>query len=435
VTQKGLVEEMSIHQVKHGQTLVIEGPARIVVDDGELTLIGAPLQKGDALVIKKSRHVAIEGIIDSKLKISLGVGAHVDLLNISTIPLEWKELAETLNKRIIPFRAVFFGDVDTGKTTFVTYLANLFYQWGRRAGILSTDLGQGFPGLITLYHLETPIIDMAEIRPTDAFFVGSTTPNNFENRVMIGTQSMLKKAETLGIEALFVDTTGWIYGFKARELKKSLIQLIQPDLIIAVEKGRELEHLIRPFLNSTKVLRMPVSPKIRYRDRTDRKFLRESMLSKQLAGSDTIPFHFKEISFLNSFLNTGEIVSGTMSEKISEIIGYVPKYIELCHDVIIIAEDPEMPLSENIVEKFQEEFPNLPIQLINANIIENVLVGLLDFQNTFLGYGVITNIDFFKHLITIYTPVSKENIASIQFGSFKVTQDGQELCWIHPWSF
>ncbi len=415
--------------------IIVEGPARIVVDEGELTLIGAPIRKGDAIIVKKSRHVAVEGITDSTLKISLGASASVDLLNTSTIPLEWKELAETLNKRILPFRAVFFGDVDTGKTTFVTYLANLFYQWGRRTGILSTDLGQGFPGLITLYQLETPIIDMAEITPTDAFFVGSTTPDCFENRVMIGTQSMLKKAESLGIEALFVDTTGWVYGFKARELKKSLIQLIQPDLLIVVERERELEHLIRPFLNATKVHRMPVPPKIRYRDRTDRKFLRESMLSKQLSGSDTITFHFKEISFLNSLLNTGEIVSGTRSEKISEIIGYVPKYVELCHDVILIAEDPEMPLSENMVEKFQEEFPHLPIQIISTKIIENVLVGLLDFQNTFLGYGVVTNIDFFKHLITIYTPVSKEHIASIQFGSFKVTQDGQELCWIHPWSF
>jgi len=428
---------VSIHKIKSGETLIVEGPARIVVDEGELTIIGAPIRQGDAIIVKKSRHVALEGTTDSILKISLGASASasVDLLNTSTIPLEWTELAETLNKRILPFRAVFFGDVDTGKTTFVTYLANLFYQWGRRTGILSTDLGQGFPGLITLYQLETPIIDMAEIAPTDAFFVGSTTPDCFENRVMIGTQSMLKKAESLGIEALFVDTTGWVYGFKARELKKSLIQLIQPDLLIVVERERELEHLIRPFLNSTKVHRMPVSPKIRYRDRTDRKFLRESMLSKQLSGSDTITFHFKEVSFLNSFLNTGEIVSGTLSEKISEIIGYVPEYIELCHDVIIIAENPETPLSENMIEKFQEEFPHLPIQIINAGIIENVLVGLLDFQNTFLGYGVVTNIDFFKHLISIYTPVSKENIASIQFGSFKVTQDGQELCWIHPWSF
>jgi polynucleotide 5'-kinase involved in rRNA processing len=276
---------------------------------------------------------------------------------------------------------------------------------------------------------------MAEIMPTDAFFVGSTTPDCFENRVMIGTEAMIKKAESLGIEALFVDTTGWVYGFKARELKKSLIELIQPDLLVVIERERELEHLIRPFFNSLKVLRMPVSPKIRYRDRTDRKFLRESMLSKQLSGSDTITFHFKEISFFNSFLNTGEIVTGTLSEKISEIIEYVPKYVELCSDVILIAEDPETPLSENTIEKFKEEFPHLPIQIISAEIIENVLVGLIDFQNTFLGYGIITNIDFIKHQITIYTPVSKEQIASIQFGSFKVTPDGRELCWIHPWAF
>jgi len=426
---------VSIHKIRSQETIIVEGPARIVVDEGELTLIGAPIRQGDVIIVKKSRHVAVEGTTDSTLKISLGVSAHVDLLNTSTIPLEWKELAETLNKGILPFRALFFGDVDTGKTTFVTYLANLFYQWGRRTGILSTDLGQGFPGLITLYQLETPIIDMAEITPTDAFFVGSTTPNCFENRVMIGTQSMLKKAESLGIEALFVDTTGWVYGFKARELKKSLIQLIQPDLLIVVERERELEHLIRPFLNSKIIHRMPVSPKIRYRDRTDRKFLRESMLSKQLSGSDTITFHFKEINFLNSFLNTGEIVSGALSEKINEIIGSVPKYVELCQDVIIIVEDPETPITENMIEKFQEEFSHLTILIMNAKIIENVLVGLQDFQNKFLGYGVVINIDFFKHLITIYTPVSKENIASIQFGSFKVTQDGQELCWIHPWSF
>ena len=123
MTQNGLVKEMSIHQVKHGETLVIEGPARIVVDDGELTLLGASLRKGDVLIIKKSRHVAIEGVTDSKLKISLGGGAHVDLLYTSTIPLEWKELAETLKKYTTPFRAVFFGEFS------VSLLAD-FAVWG-----------------------------------------------------------------------------------------------------------------------------------------------------------------------------------------------------------------------------------------------------------------------------------------------------------------
>ncbi|MFX1518471.1 MAG: Clp1/GlmU family protein [Promethearchaeota archaeon] len=426
---------MSIHQVKHGETLVIEGPARIVVDEGELMLIGAPLLKGDALIIKKSRHVAIEGVTDSKLKISLGVGAHVDLLDTSTIPLEWKELAETLKEHTLPFRAVFFGDVDTGKTTFVTYLGNMFYQLGINTGIISTDIGQGFPGLISLYKLNNSIIDMSEATSTDAFFVGATTPNCFEHRVMVGTQKMLKKAEILKLDALFIDTTGWVYG-KARELKTSLLQIIQPDILVTVEKENELDHLIKPFLNLiNEIYRMPASQKVRYRDRTDRKFLRESMLAKQLTDSNIITFHFKEIGFVNTFLNTGEIVSEALGERISRIIGYIPKYIELCHDVLLVVEDIEQPLSDDVIETLQEEFPSLAIRIIDTKTIENVLVGLVDPQDTFLGYGVITNVDYAKQCISIYTPVKKEKIASIQFGSLKVTQSGQEICWIHPWSF
>jgi polynucleotide 5'-hydroxyl-kinase GRC3/NOL9 len=436
VTRKGLVKEMSIHQVKHDETLVIEGPARIVVDDGELTLIGAPLRKNDALIIKKSRHVAIEGVTDSTLKISLGAGAHVDLLNMSTIPLEWKDLAENLKKHTLPFRVLLLGDVDTGKTTFSQYLANLFCQWGINTGILSTDIGQGMPGLVSLYVLDDPIIDMNDISPVDAFFVGSTSPNCFEHRVMVGTQKMLKKAKKLGIKALFTDTTGWVYGYKARELKNSLLQLIEPEILITVEKEDELEHLIRPFLNSgqMKIYRMPVPQQIRHRDRIDRKFLRESMLAKQLTDSNMITFHFKEIGFVNTFLNTGEIVSEALGERIGEIIGYVPKYIELCQDVLLIVEDKQKPLSDNLIGKLQEEF-RITIRIIDETTIENVLVGLVDSQDTYLGFGVITHIDFFKHLLTVHTPVTKERIAAIQFGCIKVTQGGQELCWIQPWSF
>ena len=431
-------ENLSIHKIKQGETLVVEGPARIMLEDGELTLIGAPIRQGDKpLIVKKSRQVALEGVTDSILKISLGVGAQVELLDTSTIPLEWKELAETLKKHSLPFRAIFLGDVDTGKTTFVMYLGNLFCQWGMKSGILSTDIGQGFPGLISLFQLNNPIIDMAEVTPTDAFFVGATSPNCFEHRVMTGTQKMLKKAELLKIEILFIDTDGWVYGNKARELKTSLLQLIQPNVLVVVERERELEHLVRPFLNLIDdVYRMPASQKIRYRDRTDRKFLRESMLSKQLrANSNSTTFHFKEVGFINSFLNTGEIVSKALCEKISEILGYVPEYIELCQDVLLIVEAIEHPLSDIVIEKLQEEFSHLIIRIIDPKTIENVLIGLLNHQNRFLGFGVVTHIDFLKQLITIYSPVSKDKITSIQFGSIKITQNGQEICWIRPWSF
>jgi polynucleotide 5'-kinase involved in rRNA processing len=429
---------LSVHKIKRGDTLIIEGPAHIVVDNGELTHIGAPLRPGDDIIIKKSRHVAVEGVTDSILKISLGAGASVDLLNTSTIPLEWKELADTLKKHSLPFRAVFLGDVDTGKTTFVMYLGNLFCQLDIKSGILSTDIGQGFPGLISLYQFDSPLIDMAEVTPTDAFFVGATSPNCFEHRVMVGTQKMIKKAKSLKIEALFVDTTGWVYGYKARELKTSLLQLIQPDVLVVVEREHELEHLVRPFLNLIdEVYRMPASPKIRYRDRTDRKFLRESMLAKQFTDTDSnaTSFHFKEINFINSFLNTGEILPEALNERINEIVGYIPEYVELCQDVLLIVEDPEKPLVDNMIGKLQEEFSRLTIRVIDAKTLENVLVGLLDPHNNFLGFGVVTQIDFIKQLITIYTPVSKEKVAALQFGCIKVTKRGQELCWIPSWSF
>ena len=64
---------MSIHKIRSGETLIVEGPARIVVDEGELTLIGAPIRQGDNIIVKKSRHVAVEGITESTLTISLGI--------------------------------------------------------------------------------------------------------------------------------------------------------------------------------------------------------------------------------------------------------------------------------------------------------------------------------------------------------------------------
>ncbi len=128
-------------------------------------------------------------------------------------------------------------------------------------------------------------------------------------------------------------------------------------------------------------------------------------------------------------------MSDAIGEKIGEIVGYVPEYIELCSDVLLIVENIEQPLSDSVIDKLQEEFSYLIIRVFDSKTIENVLIGLLDSQNNFLGFGVVTHIDFVKQIITILSSVTKDKIASIQFGSLKVTQSGQEICWIRPYSF
>ena len=66
------------------------------------------------------------------------------------------------------------------------------------------------------------------------------------------------------------------------------------------------------------------------------------------------------------------------------------------------------------------------VKLIQESDEQGLLVGLHDEEEKFLGIGILDNIDYGRHIIQVYTPVTA-NIASIHVGQVKLDKKGKEI--------
>jgi polynucleotide 5'-hydroxyl-kinase GRC3/NOL9 len=166
------------------------------------------------------------------------------------VPREWHEAAQRLGRDDIRTVGV-IGRTDSGKSMLTHFLFTSAIQTGRDAALIDTDLGQkmiGPPACVT----------MSDAQGLALAFVGSTDPVLGWKPLLEGTQRLLSRTDaTIKI----VNTSGLLSG-PGRRLKAAKLQVIQPDLLIALGDAPEVEPIIseRPDIP---VLHLPSSPHAR----------------------------------------------------------------------------------------------------------------------------------------------------------------------------
>jgi polynucleotide 5'-hydroxyl-kinase GRC3/NOL9 len=166
------------------------------------------------------------------------------------------------------------GGLDSGKTTLGKTIAAAGVRAGRTVAYLDADLGQkatGPPTAVTLKMLRSP----AEVpeegppavlgEPDAMYFVGSTSPSGQLLPLVVGTGRMLARAVDEGAELVVVDTSGLVSGVYGQILKYHKVELIQPDVVIGLARGEELDPLLGIFQRffDTEVLVLPVHADVR----------------------------------------------------------------------------------------------------------------------------------------------------------------------------
>lgn len=158
---------------------------------------------------------------------------------------------EAVFERLLANPGVVFllGAIDTGKTTFGVELLRRASAAGIPAAIVDGDIGQstvGPPTTIGLKLCSTMTTFSREtLRPADAMcFVGSLTPPGYMLGLVSGTAKLTAKAKEAGCRLTVVDTTGHVAGIGGQTLKFFKMDLVQPDFVVAFERGGELEPTI-----------------------------------------------------------------------------------------------------------------------------------------------------------------------------------------------
>ncbi len=426
--------------VKRGNSIFVEGPARIEIKEGTGIVFGREVYPGDTIVVKRAKAVGIAALDrDLTVDIVSGVEPRYEIIEGSLFPDDWFHAADVISELEKPAIVAVLGDVDTGKSTLVTFLANILFKRGFKVAIVDEDVGQsdiGPPCVIGLSFMDRQIFFLEELEFHDGYFVGSITPSGLLQRSIVGVRLLLDRALEEGAEVILINTTGWVYGRGARELKTLILRVLRVNCIIAIEKSRELEHLIAPFRRSgtLRILRVTSPPRIRERDRVDRKFLRETSFEKYLRDAKEVKLKLDDVGIVYGFLGTGRPATPEELSLIEKIVGVKVEYAEISRDAVVVITAERVKVDALMVSALKLHFNCQDVRVVHYGDFKGTLVGLSSSDGRFLGLGIISQFNPKSRELTILTPVKAEDIAIIEYGCVKVSPEGKEERIFHPWS-
>jgi polynucleotide 5'-hydroxyl-kinase GRC3/NOL9 len=310
------------------------------------------------------------------------------------------------------------GSVDTGKTTFVEYLAISAYNKGKKVAVVDADIGQsdiGPPTTIGWGFIEDNVKSLTEIKLRGLYFVGATSPQDYLTEQVIGTRKMVDRALQAGADFVVIDTTGLIHGELGKRLKTCKIELIEPDYVVILTYQDDEINFIP--ISEERIIKLTPSSYVKKKTPQFRKNKREDEFKKYFKDTTTLKLGFSEINTYKSYFLSGKILSQKELDYISNTINEIVLHGELIvsEDAFYIITADKVPpinllkLGKKVYQKTPEDF-------------FDTLVALLDKNYYCVSLAIIRNIDFNQKIINIISPiyVNKNKIKIIQFSNFKL---------------
>ena len=183
------------------------------------------------------------------------------------------------------------GGLDSGKSTLAHTMLRAALEAGRTAAFLDADVGQksvGPPATVGLKHIRAPEdLDAEALAAADALgFVGSTSPQGHLLPLVTSVGRLNVRARDEGADFVVVDTSGMVSGIYGQQVKYHKVETLQPDLVVGLQRGEELDPLlgvIQRFFAS-EVVPLGVHPRVVPTSVEQRAAHREEAMSRYLSG-------------------------------------------------------------------------------------------------------------------------------------------------------
>lgn len=414
-----------------GTVIKIEGPASMQVLDGAISVLGSLMRPKERLVVPKYKSVTVEFVEDSTVELRLGNDARVERLNEVTVPSEWGAAAQVIVSHALrPIKCIVMGDVDSGKTIFCTYLANYALNRGFRVGIIDKDPGQteiSVPTTIGLGIVNKPVYSLEQVEAIATRFIGSTSPANVVQRVIVATRQLYEEALSRGCDLIVINTSGWISGQGARELKYNLVSAIHPQYAVLIQRANEVEHLIKPFEKSDiNIIRIQPLPHIKPKTKEERKARRESMYRNYFSEAKVRKINLSSVRLMFTLFTTGARLNEEELKKYGETWSIDLLYGEESKDSLFLVSKEPIPNRVKVVEEAKKIYGKEDVVVTWPGEERGLIVGLLAPDLSYLGLGLIREIDYVKRVMEILTPV-EGIIGIIQVGLVRLDEDFREV--------
>ena len=154
-----------LRELSPNNTLLVRGPASIVLLDGQASILGAAIQSHQRTTVMNEKQLPIETAQHANLEIALGRSAEIFEIQGSTIPPSWSLAAEALGE-MNQGKVAVIGPADVGKSTLCVYLVNRLL--GQKLFIIDADVGQadlGPPTTIARAEPKNSVTSLTELVP------------------------------------------------------------------------------------------------------------------------------------------------------------------------------------------------------------------------------------------------------------------------------
>jgi polynucleotide 5'-hydroxyl-kinase GRC3/NOL9 len=342
------------------------------------------------------------------------------------IPPAWEDAARRFLD-IVGGVTMVVGGSDTGKSTLCQYLVYRAFVAGLPVALVDLDLGQshlGPPGALGLGLFPPRFPGDRGLFPEGLYFVGQTSPVGAILEVAVGCRVLADQARAQGASRLLINTSGLVHGFAAHRLKQAQAELLQPQLLLALEREGELRPLLRTLTQGPgMVLTLPVSSCAVRRGLEERRLYREDRFRRYWEKSHPLDLSLSEVVWCGPPLGWGEPLPAADLDHWSTILGEQVLYgVAGDSRITLLTEHPAkcLPSPES-----QER-----LHLLYCKDLEHHLVGLWDRLRHTLALGLLLPSPWHDGTLRIMTPHSPSQIAAIKglsLGRLKLTLSGREV--------
>ena len=415
------------HVVDEGKTLIVDGPASVCLISGNVAVLGAPLRTSEKVVVREGKRLPLWVKKRGSLEVMLGEGASVNEVDEGTVPSSWQDAANKILSLNPPVTVMVVGGMDSGKTSFCTFLVNEAVMNKRKTCVVDADLGQsdvGPPSTVGFSYVTEPVKDLFDVDAQDAVFVGSTSPSGAINRLVEGLTSLKGRLAEEGVEVLVINTDGWVEGEEAAEYKVRLAEEVAASAVVGLQQGNELTPIL-DALGDGKVFSVASPQLIQPRSREKRKILRELSYKKYMKGAKTQSFSLSWLKAEDCIFGAGGHLPRRRFEALRNLLGTNPLHSEETVAAIFAVIRNSASISEEQINAANDYFGKR-VKVIREGDEEGLLVGLKDEENNFLGIGILNGVDYKRKILKVYTPVN-EKVSMLCFGQIKLDKNCREI--------
>lgn len=234
------------------KTLLVDGPASVNLLSGEISVLGAPLKIEENLIVREGKRLPLWVKKRATVELRLGEGSSVNEVNAGTVLSSWDKAVKELLSLEKPVTVMVMGGVDSGKTSFCTYLVNAAVKEKLRTAVIDSDLGQsdvGPPSTVGYNFVTEPVKDLFEIDAKDAVFVGSASPSGAISKVIDGLDYLKARVIEAGVDFLVINTDGWVEGDEASSYKVRLAETVGASVVVGIQQENELNPILDVLYN------------------------------------------------------------------------------------------------------------------------------------------------------------------------------------------